>query len=50
MNTHEHSREHGYHAAHAHHHHPVHLANSAAETPTPAPGTIHTCPTHSEVR
>ena len=50
MNTHEHSREHRHHAAHAHHHHPVHPANSAAETPTPAPGTIYTCPMHPEIR
>ena len=50
MNTHAHSREHGHHAAHTHHHPPVHPAKPAVETPTPLPGTIHTCPMHPEVR
>ena len=50
MNTHAHSREHGHHAAHAHPHPPVHPAKPAVETPTPLPGTIHTCPMHPEVR
>jgi len=50
MNTHAHSREHGHHAAHTHPHPPVHPAKPAVETPTPSPGTIHTCPMHPEVR
>ncbi len=49
MNTHAPSCEHGHHATHAHHHHPVHPAKPAVETPTPAPGTIHTCPMHPEI-
>ncbi|MDS4019994.1 MAG: copper-translocating P-type ATPase [Candidatus Competibacter sp.] len=50
MNTPAPSCEHGHHAAHVHHHHPVHPAKSAIETPTPAPGTIYTCPMHPEIR
>ena len=53
MNVHAPSCEHGHHATHAHPHSPGHPAQPAqpvVETPTPAPGTIYTCPMHPEIR